>query len=145
MSDTSAATVVMRRTTAIHARGERSLDRLSSTDCELMRLRISARLDGELSEPHQAGLARHLDRCDACARFALALAGLTEVLRADWVVLRRRKTEVKAHVGKAGRRLLLLGALAVILGAGAGNHARAGAHARCHSVWGVATVCDARA
>ena len=96
-----------------------------STDCELMRLRTSARLDGELSEADQAELAGHLDRCDACARFAHGLAGWTEVLRSDCL-----------------RGLLLLGVLAIILGGGksTGNNN----HARCHSVWGVATVCGGR-
>ena len=51
-------------------------------DCELMRLRLSARLDGRLSEPHEAELERHLDSCDACAQFARTLASLTEVLQA---------------------------------------------------------------
>jgi predicted anti-sigma-YlaC factor YlaD len=55
----------------------------ASTACELTRLRISVRLDGELSALDEASLARHLDRCDACDRFAHALAGLTEVLRSD--------------------------------------------------------------
>jgi hypothetical protein len=46
-------------------RGERSMNWLSSSDCELMRLRIAARLDGEISEADQAELARHLDPGDA--------------------------------------------------------------------------------
>jgi len=73
----------MRRTPApaIHARQERFSDQLALTDCELMRLRISVRLDRELSELERARLARHLDRCGACAQFARGLAGLTEVLR----------------------------------------------------------------
>jgi hypothetical protein len=136
--------VVMRRTPAqgLHARREGSLDSPSSTDCELMRLRISARLDGELSEFEQAELARHLNRCGACAQFAHALAGLTEVLRADCHP-RTPGRDVRAHVGKAVRTLLLLGALTVILGAG--KTTGTNQHSRCRSLWGVATVCEARA
>ena len=70
---------------AIYARRERDSDPLASTDCELMRLDISVRLDGERSELDQARLTRHLDRCDACAQFAHSLAGFTEVLRAGWI------------------------------------------------------------
>jgi hypothetical protein len=99
-----------------------------------MRLRISARLDGELSERHQARLARHLDRCDACAQFAHALAGLTEVLRAKWSSYDAEPTGATTN-GKAGH-LLLLGALTLILGAG--KSADTTNHARCHSLWGVA-------
>ena len=113
-----------------------------STDCELMRLRISARLDGELSGPHRAELARHLEHCDACVRFAHALAGLTEVLRSDRHLTTPNR-DVHAHAGTTVRSLLLLGTLTVILGAGktvGTNH-----HERCHSLWGVATVCEARA
>ena len=90
----------MRRTSAhrgSQAGRERSTDCLLG-DCELMRRRISVRLDGRLSEPHQAELERHLDRCDACARFAHTLASLTEVLQ--------------ARMGKVSC-LLLLGALTI--------------------------------
>jgi anti-sigma factor RsiW len=134
--------VVMRRTTAqaIHARRERSLG-LSSSDCELMRLRASARLDDELSEADQAELAQHLDRCDACAQFAHALVGLTEVLRTDCRPM-PPKRDVQSHMAQAVRSLVLLGALAIILAGG--NSTSKNNHARCHSVWGVATVCDGR-
>jgi hypothetical protein len=111
-----------------------------STDCELMRLRISVRLDDELSEAHQVELARHLDRCDACAQFAHRLAGFTEVLRSDCLPSTSHR-DVQAHLGTAARSLLLLGALAIILGGG--NSTAKNSHARCHSLWGVATVCAA--
>jgi anti-sigma factor RsiW len=81
-------------------------------ECELMQLRISARLDGRLTEPHQAELARHLDRCDACARFARALAGSTEVLRAVWGRPTTPNREVQGQPGKV-TCLLLLGALTI--------------------------------
>jgi len=67
-------------------------------DCELMRLRITTRLDSRLSGHHQAELAAHLDRCDACAQFACRLASLTEVLQ--------------TRMGKVSG-LLLLGALTI--------------------------------
>ena len=112
-----------------------------STDCELMRLRISVRLDGELSEAHRAELARHLDRCDACAQFARRLAGLTEVLRSNCPPTTSHR-DVHARTDTAARSLLLLGALAIILGGG--NSTGKNNHARCHSLWGIATVCEAR-
>jgi len=118
-----------------------SQDPRARNDCEPMRLAISARLDGELSEAEQRELERHLDRCDPCAQFAHGLAGFTEVLRSDclpWTPGRR----VQAHVGTAARSLLLLGALAIILGGG--NRGGKTNHARCHSLWGIATVCDGR-
>ena len=109
--------------------------------CEPMRLSISARLDGELAEAEQAELARHLARCDPCAHFARTLTAFTEVLRSDclpWTPGR----DVQAHLGTAARGLLLLGALAIILGGG--NSTGKTNHARCHSLWGIATVCDGR-
>jgi hypothetical protein len=48
-----------------------------------MRQRVSASFDGELPEPGRAELTWHLDRCEACAQFALGVARFTEVLRAD--------------------------------------------------------------
>jgi predicted anti-sigma-YlaC factor YlaD len=81
-------------------------------DCELMRLRITARLDGRLSAPHQAELTRHLDRCDACTQFARTLAGLTEVLGAQWGRPTTPNPEVQAQLGKVSC-LLLLGALTI--------------------------------
>jgi len=81
-------------------------------DCELMRLRISVRLDGRLSEPHEAELARHLDRCEACAQFARTLAGLTEVLGAHWGRPTKQNGEAKTPMGKVSC-LLLLGALTI--------------------------------
>jgi hypothetical protein len=38
---------------------------------------------------------------------------------------------------------VLLGALTLILGAGRSTDTSQ--HARCHSLWGIATVCEARA
>ena len=110
-------------------------------DCEPMRLSISARLDGELSEAEQTELERHLDRCDPCAQFAHGLAGFTEVLRSDCVPWAPGR-DVQAHIGTATRSLLLLGALAIILGGG--NSTGKTNHARCHSLWAIATVCDGR-
>jgi len=45
-------------------------------------------------------------------------------------------------MGTAARSLLLLGALSIILGGG--NSMGKSNHARCHSLWGVATVCADR-
>jgi predicted anti-sigma-YlaC factor YlaD len=105
-----------------------------------MRLRISVQLDGELPQADQAELARHLGRCAACAQFARALASLTEVLRADPRTM--PDPDVQAHVAKAGS-LLLVGALTLILGAGKSTGANH--HARCRSLWGIATICKAGA
>ena len=54
---------------------------MTRVDCERMRESISAELDTELSEIEQQRLAQHLERCQACAGFALTLAMLTDVLR----------------------------------------------------------------
>jgi predicted anti-sigma-YlaC factor YlaD len=49
--------------------------------CDLARQRVSSELDGELSEFDRRLLARHLDRCAACRRFAEDAAGVTQALR----------------------------------------------------------------
>ena len=49
--------------------------------CDLARQHASTELDGELSEFDRYLLARHLDRCADCRRFAEEAATLTSVLR----------------------------------------------------------------
>jgi predicted anti-sigma-YlaC factor YlaD len=49
--------------------------------CDLARQRVSSELDGELSEFDRHLLARHLERCVECRRFADDALTLTQVLR----------------------------------------------------------------
>jgi len=52
-----------------------------TTPCERASQWISLRLDGELTELEQAGLDRHLERCEHCHALSRELAGLTALLR----------------------------------------------------------------
>src|SRR5262245_51882963 len=49
--------------------------------CDLARQRASSELDGELGEFDRHLLARHLDHCVECRRFAEETTTLTQVLR----------------------------------------------------------------
>ena len=82
-------------------------------------------------------------RIDACRARSIAHgpAGLTEVLRADCLPSTAGRG-LEGHLSTAARSLLLLGVLSIILG---GGHSMGkNNHPRCHSVWGVATVCTGR-
>ena len=50
-------------------------------DCDAARLRASLALDGELDDVCRAQLARHLERCAACARLAGRMEAVSEALR----------------------------------------------------------------
>jgi predicted anti-sigma-YlaC factor YlaD len=51
--------------------------------CERARQWAALALDDELSELESRLLARHLDTCSACADWAAAIGGATDLLRAD--------------------------------------------------------------
>jgi len=91
-----------------------------TTPCERAAQWISLDLDDELSELEQAGLARHLERCEGCRELSAELAGLTAALRgapfvepAGRVVVPppRRRARVK---GRAVVAVALAGAVAAL-------------------------------
>jgi len=73
-------------------------------ECQLARQRISLELDGELPRRELAPLYRHLERCPACATFAVEARRCAELLRATPFeeappfALRRRHAARRASV-----------------------------------------------
>jgi hypothetical protein len=99
----------------------------NSQTCERARGWASLRLDGELSELESALLRSHLDRCEACARFACgadhvaAALRLARLERPGPVALVFRSRRRASHVIQAGLAIALVtaaGAAAVLVGVG---------------------------
>ena len=57
------------------------MERVPNPICERVRGQISLDLDGELSQFERALVARHVQRCPACAAFRATATSFTEALR----------------------------------------------------------------
>jgi len=91
-----------------------------TTPCERAAQWISLALDDELSVLEQAGLDRHLDRCEACHRLSAELAGLTALIRGAPPAEPRREPAVRApRPGnrRTARRVSFVGACGVVVSA----------------------------
>jgi hypothetical protein len=115
-------------------------------ECERARLRVSLRLDGELSQLGQALLRAHVGRCALCAEFDRDLDALTlEIRRAP--LLRPSRATLPVRRRSTGRRVLQVSVAA--LGSLVGSHSspdRAGDETAVQVVSGtsLSTVATAR-
>lgn len=90
-------------------------------DCEAVRRRVSASLDGELSEFEHALVGDHLDGCPSCAAFAAGISGLTGELRRAPLEPFQRDVSVRRHPNPAWRRLAPMAAALAVIGVGLGS------------------------
>jgi predicted anti-sigma-YlaC factor YlaD len=87
-----------------------------TTACERASQWLSLDLDGELSEVEQAGLTRHLERCERCRLRSAELAGMTALLRSAPLVDPTRPVVLPAPRRQRARLASRIG-LAVAVGA----------------------------
>jgi anti-sigma factor RsiW len=91
-----------------------------TTACERAAQWISLGLDGELTEIEEAGMRRHLDRCERCHALGVAIGGFTAALRAAPDLAARESVPVVVYGRSSGARLVRrAGAAAVLAGAAA--------------------------
>lgn len=90
-----------------------------TTPCERAAQWLSLELDGELGRIEQAGLVRHLRRCDRCREAGAEIRGFTELLRIAPAVEPPRPVDVAAafRARLDVRRTLRTGALVLAAGA----------------------------
>jgi predicted anti-sigma-YlaC factor YlaD len=96
-----------------------------TTPCERASQWISLELDGELSELEQAGLVRHVARCDRCRELREELAGMTVLLRAEplaeplrelrFAAPRRRRARVASRLGFVAAVGAIVAAVAALI------------------------------